>query len=285
VNPILVTKLVHKSLKRPKIGRFHFLCWEVRAFRATRDTNMGDSNFDRLKEFIVERVGVYENEVTHSSRLYEDLGVYGDDAWELLVEYGKKFNVDVSKFMTADYFKGEGVHLIGRLLRLLSSKHSVGRLKVLTVNDLEKGIIAGRLDDEVIAGVKDRLNYQVAERDFQQTYSEQPAPTPIEWLLLRIIDAQPSRGNDYRLERFMAKTDLCLSFYEDLRGLVKKGWLKTKDPKAQVREYYTTPEGKRLLAEGYKTENIKNFVMAIEPTGFIVGILQTIDARPSDTLQ
>jgi acyl carrier protein len=110
---------------------------------------MGDSNFDRLKEFIVEQVGVYENEVTPSARLYEDLGVYGDDAWELLIKYGKKFDVDVSKFMAADYFKGEGIDLIGGLLRLFSGKHSGGRLKVLTVNDLEKGIIAGRLDDEV----------------------------------------------------------------------------------------------------------------------------------------
>ena len=155
---------------------------------------------------------------------------------------------------------------------------------MLTVNDPEKGINAGRLDEEVIAGTNDKLNYQVVELDFQQTYILPPVPTPIEWLLLRIIDAQPSSGNDYRLERFMAKTDSCLSFYEDLRGLVKKEWLETKDPAAQVREYYLTPEGKRLLAEGYKTEDIKDFVMAIEPTGFIVGILETIDARPSDNL-
>jgi acyl carrier protein len=244
---------------------------------------MSDSNFHRLKEFIVEQVGIHEDEVTPDSRLYDDLGVYGDDAAELLIEYGRKFNVDVSKFMAADYFKGEGMDLIGGLLRVFNGKRRNHNYKVLTVNDLEKGIDAGRLDEEVIAGTNEKFKYQVGGRDFPQTHFEQQTPTKIEWLLLRIIDAQPSWGNDYRLERFMAKTDLCLSFYEDLRGLVKKGWLVIKDLKAQVKEYYTSPEGKRLLAEGYKTEGIKDFVMSIEPTGFIVAILETIDARTSDS--
>jgi len=109
------------------------------------------SNFDNLKAFIVELIGVHKNEVTLDSRLYEDLGVYGDDATELLVKYGKQFNVDVSKFMAADYFKGEGIDLIGGLIRLISGKR-LSELKVLTVKDLEKGIVAGRLDEEVIAG-------------------------------------------------------------------------------------------------------------------------------------
>lgn len=119
---------------------------------------MKDSNFDRLKEFIVEQVGVNEDEVTPDSRLYDDLGVYGDDAAELLIEYGKRFNVDVSKFMAADYFKGEGIDVIGGLIRLFSGKQSGNGYKVLTVRDLEKGLVAGRLDEEVISGVSDISN-------------------------------------------------------------------------------------------------------------------------------
>jgi acyl carrier protein len=118
---------------------------------------MSDSNFDKLKEFIVEQVGVHEDEVTPDSRLYDDLGVYGDDATELLIEYGKRFNVDVSKFMAADYFKGEGLDVIGSIFRLFAGKQLGPQLKVLTVNDLEKGIVAGRLDEEVIADANDAL--------------------------------------------------------------------------------------------------------------------------------
>ena len=100
---------------------------------------MGDSNFDKLKEFIVEQIGVREDEVAPDSRLYDDLGVYGDDATELLIEYGKRFNVDVSKFMAADYFKGEGMNLTDGLLRILTGKEWNRKYKTLTVDDLGKG--------------------------------------------------------------------------------------------------------------------------------------------------
>ena len=75
---------------------------------------------------------------------------------------------------------------------------------------------------------------------------------------------------------------MCVSFYEYLRGLVKKGWLELKDSKAQVKEYDTTPQGKRILAEGYRTADIKDFVITIEPTGFVLNILEIIDARLSN---
>jgi acyl carrier protein len=41
---------------------------------------MNESNFAELKEFIVEQVGVDQNEVTPNARLYDDLGVYSDEA-------------------------------------------------------------------------------------------------------------------------------------------------------------------------------------------------------------
>src|ERR1700761_3558105 len=179
---------------------------------------MNDSTFDRFKQFIVDRVGVYEEEVKPETRLYDDLGVYGDDATELLIEYGKKFKVDVSKFMAADYFKGEGIDLISGLLWLFKGKRRMPKYKVLTVNDLFKGINAGRLDEEVIAGTSYRRDWRKGESDLQQTYA-QSVPTPSEWLLLRLVDAQPKWANDYGLERFMAKTELFASFYDVLYAL------------------------------------------------------------------
>lgn len=52
----------------------------------------------------------------------------------------KPFSVDVTKFMAADYFKGDGIDILG----LEKSK------RTLTVGHLEKGILACRLDEEVI---------------------------------------------------------------------------------------------------------------------------------------
>ncbi len=70
----------------------------------------------------------------------KQLGIYGDDATEIMLVYGKEFNVDVSKFMAASYFSGEGFSLFGK----------DEKTKELTLGDLEKGVIAGRLDEEVI---------------------------------------------------------------------------------------------------------------------------------------
>ncbi len=115
---------------------------------------MGESNFEKLRDLIVEQSGVYDEEVTPDARLYDDLGIYGDDAYELLVKYGKKFDVDVSKFMAADYFKGDGgLNLIDDLVQLFTEKILPTGLKALTVKDLEKGILADRLDEDVIKGI------------------------------------------------------------------------------------------------------------------------------------
>jgi acyl carrier protein len=152
-------KSLHSAIQRAKHDWRDVILWaEATPFEFNHPfgspENKSRANFDKLKEFIVEQVGVEENEVTPYARLYEDLGVYGDDATDLLINYRDRFNVDVSKFMAADYFKGEGTDVIGGLIRLFSGKQS-GGLKTLTVNDLGKGIVAGRLDEEVIAGAND----------------------------------------------------------------------------------------------------------------------------------
>jgi hypothetical protein len=108
-----------------------------------------ESNFDILKKFIVKQSGVNDYEVIPDARLYEDLGVYGDDAFELLINYGEQFNVDLSKFMAADYFRGEGDVILPALIRFLLNRPKP-KYKTLTVSHLEKGIVAGRLDETVI---------------------------------------------------------------------------------------------------------------------------------------
>lgn len=52
---------------------------------------MNTGLFSELQEFIVNKGGVDYAEVTRDAKLEEDLGIYGDDAIELLVAYGKNF--------------------------------------------------------------------------------------------------------------------------------------------------------------------------------------------------
>ena len=100
--------------------------------------------FDLLTTFVQQEILEFSFPIERSTRLEEDLGVTGDDAVELIIAYGKHFNVDVSKFLLADYFGGEGFSLMD-----LFSKKST-RNKELTMGDLEKGILAGKLDEEIL---------------------------------------------------------------------------------------------------------------------------------------
>ncbi len=114
---------------------------------------MSENMFTKLVQFTIKQSCVKDEQITRETKLYDDLGIYGDDAVDFLVAYGKTFNVDVSKFMAADYFKGEGIEIIGPIIkRIIGQKKTEPVKKTLTVAHLEKGIIAGRLDEEVING-------------------------------------------------------------------------------------------------------------------------------------
>jgi acyl carrier protein len=104
---------------------------------------------ESLEAFIVEMSGIRKEKVTSEARLLYDLRITGDDAVELLIAYGKEFNVDVSNFMAADYFEPEGDPILPAIVRWITGKPNP-IMKVLTVDDLEKGIIAGKLDEDII---------------------------------------------------------------------------------------------------------------------------------------
>ena len=110
---------------------------------------MSDEIFNRLKTFVIKQAAVENEEVTRNARIENDLGVYGDDVVDFLIAYGKTFNVDVTKFMAADYFSSEGDSILPAIIRFFTGKKRKQN-KTLTVGDLEKGILAGRLDEEVI---------------------------------------------------------------------------------------------------------------------------------------
>ena len=75
--------------------------------------------------------------------MQRDLGIYGDDAVEFLLAYGTAFQVDISQFMAADYFDGEG-------MGMLAWFGPVRKRKELTAGHLQQGIAAGRLDEQVL---------------------------------------------------------------------------------------------------------------------------------------
>lgn len=110
---------------------------------------MSEVILNRLKDFIIKQSAVDDDEITEYTQIENDLGVTGDDAIEFIIAYGKIFNVDVSRFMAADYFEGEGDKILPAIIRFLFGKKKKIR-KILTVAHLEKGVVAGCLDEEII---------------------------------------------------------------------------------------------------------------------------------------
>ncbi|MGL4283608.1 MAG: DUF1493 family protein [Eubacterium aggregans] len=119
---------------------------------------MSDNIFERLKQFITDQGFGYtlpfpllfkKKELTRNMTLESDLRITGDDADEFLIAFGKEFNVDVSQFPIGNFFNGEGDKLLSSTIRAITGKKEVQR-KIITIAHLEKAIIAGRLDEEVI---------------------------------------------------------------------------------------------------------------------------------------
>jgi hypothetical protein len=99
-----------------------------------------------LTDFIRLECGISESEtIVASTGMQRDLGVYGGDAVEFLLAYGKAFQVDISQFMAADYFDGEGAGFPAWF-------KPVRKRKELTIGHLQQGIATGRLDEQTISG-------------------------------------------------------------------------------------------------------------------------------------
>ena len=72
--------------------------------------------FGSLKTFILEQgfghfftpFFLKKKEITRDTSIEGDLKITGDDADDFLIEFGKRFNVDMRHFRIGDYFGDEG---------------------------------------------------------------------------------------------------------------------------------------------------------------------------------
>lgn len=85
-----------------------------------------------------------------STRLYHDLGVYGDEAWAYLETLAEGFGVDLSQFEFDDYFPREfpGRNWLERTVRWvvpgLGKPRPASEYKPITLAAVEKAIETGR---------------------------------------------------------------------------------------------------------------------------------------------
>jgi len=75
------------------------------------------------------------------SDLEKELGISGDDAYDLIKDYGLVFNVDVSAFVFNKYFYDEGEQMI-RFFHWCTGRY---KRRKFTLVDLQQGIELGKL--------------------------------------------------------------------------------------------------------------------------------------------
>jgi acyl carrier protein len=102
--------------------------------------------FNKVRNFTIVQNGLSESEIiTEDTSIQDDLGVYGDDAVEFILAFGKEFNVNVENFQISDYFDGEGF----KLFSILTDKiFGSIKKKEFLVKHLIKATLTGRLDEQ-----------------------------------------------------------------------------------------------------------------------------------------
>jgi acyl carrier protein len=106
--------------------------------------------FERLKEFIKKETFVNDVEITSNTIIETEFGVTGDDADDFIIAFSKEFNIDISNFEIAKHFKGEGDTTLIGIVNFFKGNKTEEKYSALTVGDLERAILAGKLDETVI---------------------------------------------------------------------------------------------------------------------------------------
>ena len=73
--------------------------------------------FDKVKEIVVDQLGVDEDSVTLSSSFVDDLGADSLDTVELIMEFEKKFDIEIP-----DDDAGDKIATVGDAISYIESK-------------------------------------------------------------------------------------------------------------------------------------------------------------------
>jgi hypothetical protein len=90
-----------------------------------QDMNPDDMLLDRAKRFVRDQTGFPLQDISLDTRLRDDIGLAGDDAYEFFLAFAKEFEVDRKTFATfkiEKHFGNEGLSLLapGCLILLLA---------------------------------------------------------------------------------------------------------------------------------------------------------------------
>ena len=99
-------------------------------------------DYIELYKYVADFSGESYHDMTPDHSLSNDLGIYGDDASDFIIDFSQRFKVDISSFNFDEYFEGEGDMISKFFVNLFSKKKNKKDLKI---KDLKYAIESGRL--------------------------------------------------------------------------------------------------------------------------------------------
>ena len=102
-----------------------------------------DATFEAVRHFVAEQSGNRVERLARETRLLHDLGIDGDDAFELFLAFGERFHVDLSPMEWPAYFGHEGDALGRAIKRLVGGPRAVDDKLPVALEDLAAAAEAG----------------------------------------------------------------------------------------------------------------------------------------------
>ncbi len=102
---------------------------------------------DDIIDFIYKERWKYKKQLTYETTLEKDLKITGDDAFDFMEAFFKKFKVDCSSFDINKFFTAEGFDPLGinsLLRKVKGNKVAPKKTKDLTIRDLETSVKLGK---------------------------------------------------------------------------------------------------------------------------------------------
>jgi hypothetical protein len=95
----------------------------------------------KLFKFIENETGIILDESCLNFSVQKDLGIYGDEAYDFILNFSNIFQVDITEFKFNEYFNNE----IDGISLLLISFFKKSKKSQLTVEKLRQAIISKKL--------------------------------------------------------------------------------------------------------------------------------------------
>ncbi|MHC0448248.1 hypothetical protein ACWA1F_22775 [Flavobacterium sp. 3-218] len=99
-------------------------------------------DYSKLYQFLNKQTGKFFNDQSPNYWIEKDLGIYGDEAVDFLVQFSSGFDVNISDFNFAEHFNSES----DKISLFVSNFFKRKNKKDLTIQDLKDALIKRRLE-------------------------------------------------------------------------------------------------------------------------------------------